>query len=136
LDEVADPIEGAGNRDADVIEQQRGAAMCGGNDIGECGDRLAIRNVKLVAGDADVRVLEQAGRFGKASFVDIGKREMTAAPRQRPRDRAANAPARAGNDGGTVLQPHARLSSRSESFENTSAPSSIVAKRSASMSLA
>ena len=64
------------------------------------------------------------------------KAKMTAALRQRLRDCPPDAGTSAGDDGGTVFQSHARLSARCGSFENTRVPSSIVPKRSASMSLA
>src|SRR6516225_1056335 len=110
--------------------------MRGRNRLRECGDRVAISDVELVARDANVRAFHKSDGLGKAGLADVGERQMTTALCQRLCDRTPDAGARAGDHSCTVLQPHARLPARCESFENTSVPSSIVPKRSASMSLA
>ena len=72
--------------------------------VGKGRHRCAVGNVEPVAADAHAVRGDQLRGFGQPGFVHIRERQMTAAPRQRDRDGAADAARRAGDDRGPILQ--------------------------------
>jgi hypothetical protein len=79
--------------------------MLGTHDVGERGNRLRVTDVEHMAGDADA-VCGAARGFLESGLVHVRKGQMTAAPRQRMRDRAADPAGRAGDDCGAAFQLH------------------------------
>ena len=62
----ADLLEGAGKRNARIVEEQIDAPVLGHDGLRQGCDRRAIRNVELVAGDPDAGHAKRAAPFPPA----------------------------------------------------------------------
>src|SRR6185295_10277922 len=102
----ADLLEGAGERNARIVEQQIDTPVLGHDSLWQRGDRCAIRDVELMAGDADPEPAKELRSFRQPRLADICKREMAASPRERLRDRTSDAAAGARDHGGAIMKRH------------------------------
>ena len=97
----------------------------------QCRDRGAIGDVDDMAARADAERFGLGSRGGEASGVNVDEGEMAATPRERESDAAADAAARARDDGDAIAQLHGDA----PATPKRRTPSSTRPKRSASMSM-
>jgi len=82
----------------------RASSLCGRHARRKRGDRGGVRNVEMVP--ADLHLVADDCRCGalQAVIVDVGERQMAAAPCERKGDRSADPRSCPCHDGGAALQ--------------------------------
>ncbi len=108
--DVHDPVEvlerhlldGAGEGDAGVVEDEIDRAEVGDDLIGVRQDQLALRDIEVIGLDLGTGLLDQRLRLGETVRVHITDREPCSAAGELDGQRAADAGSGAGHDGDLV----------------------------------
>ena len=103
----ADLVEATGERDARVVEEQVDRRVCCHHQLRVRGDLRPVGDIERVAGDAQAERRELGGERFQRRRSDVGQREVATARGEPEGERAADAAARAGDDGGLTAEGQA-----------------------------
>src|SRR5690606_10366202 len=96
------PFDGAAEGDAGIVEDEIAAAVLGDHGVRPGVDLLAIADVDAARADLRPERLDLRDGLRETDLVDVAERELGAPLRERDRQRATDARARA-SDGGDLV---------------------------------